>query len=455
MGPEEYVEAFKQVIDKEEKHVRELFRTVGEGIRLTRLGSDESWEEDYAKVFRDSELRERMISLPELIRDRGTMLITADDYWARMQSITPDLPLEVRARRRIDIESIVTRNALLGMVWKLSGARDLLHSKLALSMLKFHSAALKARGALSPAADIWSAFGDGDQTNSIFHHVRAVWFDNQLHTHTDRPNFLRPSRGLAHRLMATDVKGVRGTDIEMPFPAFIIFLPEKLLGMRYPESGMHWATHVKVGTEDSTVPGMRVLQWRVEHDSGDRSPHNHDFAYSSSSWLLCEHDLKDMSMGAFKTHIGFQIGNRRVDYNAFHAFIRNYIVNTLLFLSGGKDGLRLENQDEVEKAKTKAKAKNARKTDKARYAKLRSSSTTYEYGTTVTVNENIERHVYAGSNKKAKQEMRYRTIVRGHWRNQAHGPARSYRKLIWIEPHVRGSEDFGDKVVSHTYAMGS
>jgi hypothetical protein len=454
MGPEEYAEAFGRVCQEDERHINELFVLVDEGV--LKASSNTDWEEEYLNAFRDSELKERMSSWPELVRDRGTMLISADDYWARMNDITPDLPMEVRARRRIDIEGIVTRNALIGKVWKLSAARDLMNSALALSMLKFHSVAKKARQGLAPAAEVWNAVGGADQTDSIFHHIRAVWFDNQLHLHTDLPNFLRPSRGLAYRLMATDVKGVRGTDLEMPFPAFIIFLPEKMLGMHYANSGMHWATHVKVGVEESTIPGMRVLQWRTEHDSGERSPHSYDFAYSASSCLLCEHDLRAPGMtGTFKTHIDFQIGSKRVDYNAFHAFIRNYVVNTLLFLTSGKDGLRLENQAELDKAKVKAKAKNARKTDKARYSKLRSLSTTYDYGTTVTVNENIERHVITGSNKKSKQELRYRTIVRGHWRNQAHGPAHTYRKLIWIEPHIRGSEDFGDKVVSHTYTMGN
>lgn len=33
-----------------------------------------------------------------------------------------------------------------------------------------------------------------------------------------------------------------------------------------------------------------------------------------------------------------------------------------------------------------------------------------------------------------------RVEVRGHWRNQAHGPGRSERKLIFIEPHWRGPD---------------
>ena len=31
-------------------------------------------------------------------------------------------------------------------------------------------------------------------------------------------------------------------------------------------------------------------------------------------------------------------------------------------------------------------------------------------------------------------------LVRGHWRNQAHGVARALRKLMWIEPHWKGPD---------------
>jgi hypothetical protein len=47
----------------------------------------------------------------------------------------------------------------------------------------------------------------------------------------------------------------------------------------------------------------------------------------------------------------------------------------------------------------------------------------------------------------------YRTLVRGHWRNQAVGVARSQRVKRWIEPHVRG-RDLPTQVVGHTYSLG-
>lgn len=31
--------------------------------------------------------------------------------------------------------------------------------------------------------------------------------------------------------------------------------------------------------------------------------------------------------------------------------------------------------------------------------------------------------------------------ARGHWRQQPYGPARAYRRPVWIHPHVRGPEE--------------
>lgn len=41
-----------------------------------------------------------------------------------------------------------------------------------------------------------------------------------------------------------------------------------------------------------------------------------------------------------------------------------------------------------------------------------------------------------------KRHYSHRFIVGGHWRNQACGPNRSERKLIWIHPYVKGEGDF-------------
>lgn len=39
------------------------------------------------------------------------------------------------------------------------------------------------------------------------------------------------------------------------------------------------------------------------------------------------------------------------------------------------------------------------------------------------------------------REYRHRWIVRGHWRQQPHGPARSLRRLTYVEPFIKGPPD--------------
>ncbi|NUT99185.1 MAG: hypothetical protein HOY78_44990 [Saccharothrix sp.] len=48
-----------------------------------------------------------------------------------------------------------------------------------------------------------------------------------------------------------------------------------------------------------------------------------------------------------------------------------------------------------------------------------------------------------GTPPSAAGERKYtaRWLVRGHWRNQPYGPNRSMRRLVWINPQIRGPQD--------------
>lgn len=48
-----------------------------------------------------------------------------------------------------------------------------------------------------------------------------------------------------------------------------------------------------------------------------------------------------------------------------------------------------------------------------------------------------------------------RGLVRGHWRNQAHGPGRALRTLRWIEPFWRGGDELPIAVRSHVVSEDS
>lgn len=42
--------------------------------------------------------------------------------------------------------------------------------------------------------------------------------------------------------------------------------------------------------------------------------------------------------------------------------------------------------------------------------------------------------------REGGREYAHRWVVRGHWRQQAHGPGRSLRRTTWVPPHVKGPE---------------
>lgn len=49
------------------------------------------------------------------------------------------------------------------------------------------------------------------------------------------------------------------------------------------------------------------------------------------------------------------------------------------------------------------------------------------------------RRVITGERKGSSPKVQF--LVRGHWRNQVHGPKRSLRKTIWIQPFWKGDEE--------------
>lgn len=65
----------------------------------------------------------------------------------------------------------------------------------------------------------------------------------------------------------------------------------------------------------------------------------------------------------------------------------------------------------------------------------------FEVGRVVKLDGNIRNALRESAGDKTKWALAQRFIVRGHWRNQAHGPARSLRRRQWIEPHWKGPED--------------
>jgi len=65
--------------------------------------------------------------------------------------------------------------------------------------------------------------------------------------------------------------------------------------------------------------------------------------------------------------------------------------------------------------------------------------TSYELAHPVTIDlrDDLQRAIKEGRSRKGSSPKAY-WIVSGHWKSQVHGPKRSLRKTIWIEPYPKG-----------------
>lgn len=120
----------------------------------------------------------------------------------------------------------------------------------------------------------------------------------------------------------------------------------------------------------------------------------------------------------------------------------NLVVNALCFLTARaddvvrrwQDGTPAEGLDKIEQAKTPKRIRKAiSELEALGYRKVWvCGSETARRVRTTAAGDGVECH-----------------WRRGHWRNQAHGPRRSERKLIWIEPTVVGGEGAEPKGTIH------
>jgi hypothetical protein len=81
------------------------------------------------------------------------------------------------------------------------------------------------------------------------------------------------------------------------------------------------------------------------------------------------------------------------------------------------------------------------KTGKKRTGKEPIAGCQYELGSPVTIDLRaaVKEFVY-GARRGVSSPPKVQFLVRGHWRNQPHGPGRQDRKHIWIEPFWKGDE---------------
>ena len=65
----------------------------------------------------------------------------------------------------------------------------------------------------------------------------------------------------------------------------------------------------------------------------------------------------------------------------------------------------------------------------------------YSLGTDIIIDHHYQKVINLTQRKETDYQRHIgKWMVRGHWRNQAVGAKRAKRKLIWIQPYVKGDE---------------
>lgn len=277
-----------------------------------------------------------------------------------------------------------------------------------------------------------------------------------LHTYARWLKFgmsvFKPTEDLFASLVLTDPTNVEPELVCPPFPTFFVVLPPKTFfstgadGGKDEELKMVMINHVKtipkelrdgpISLKDAvnerhvelvnfmlvgptvflvdSIPVLGKSDWSTEDWLTANQP--------KTMWMNVEQDDRDLF-----TRLAF----------------RRFYINFCLFITERGKGQR-----EQTYTTRSAKRRNKRKNRTGRM-----EPATWVIGREVKIEKELisgaKDYINSGRSPNSGWKIKKRSIVRGHWRNQACGSGRSERKKIWIEPFWRGPEA-GTKV-QHIY----
>jgi hypothetical protein len=231
-----------------------------------------------------------------------------------------------------------------------------------------------------------------------------------------------------HSIAATDFGDAGDEVLKFPFPAFTIRLPpnEILYGCRnvfvysfgYENDQVEYPkAHVTAGSENAGQVIFELPQLREE----GKTPF-----VLQSTWKLGDSiNLGEEKLTPFQEGTAYNIKKQQLAYSAVQ-LVRRVVLNTLLYINAN-NGL-------PEKGEKKIGPEVPVERDHKELPRFR-------IGRPIKLGPSIRKMLYHRAPTDQARELMNRFMVRGHWRNQAHGPKLTLRKRMWIEPYWKGPED--------------
>lgn len=301
-----------------------------------------------------------------------------------------------------------------------------------------------------------------------------VWVCQKLREVSDTSNWFRPTEALTYKLLATDLKGAVVGDLKLPYDAFYVEVPPQVFYLYDKRTGWHEVralTVVKGAITERTVEIARLNRDAAEGiELGPRlvieayaEPNTNSVNPFDDAWLFKSYRLGDENASIEvmldrsiyhnreeeRTLNRGKVGERELDGLEIRAMLMQFVLNLCIYLGSDKAKVEHVHKEEIERLHKGKKFKNLRHNVQQKIRDLQNDKV-FLVGTDVTVDLEIKEFVRTQGTGGFK--LTYRTLVRGHWRNQAHGPGRAFRTRKWIEPHVRGAE-LPTKTVGHTYEV--
>jgi len=299
-----------------------------------------------------------------------------------------------------------------------------------------------------------------------------AWVSLKLREISDTSNWFRPSPQLTYKLLATDLRGAVVADLKLPYESFYVEMPPDVLYLEDKRTGWHEVRSLTVTRGRITEKSLEVARRHGDESVnsvrlGSRllieaygEPNKNSAGPFDDTWLFKSYPIVDeiqdiesmieqsIRDSEYEKHLNRgRVGERILDGLELRTFLFKFVLNFCVYLGSEKITVKHEHADELEKILKGKKRKNLRKSLQDKVKRLENDRV-FLVGSEVSIDPELKEFVRTEGT--GSFQLSYRTLVRGHWRNQAHGPARTLRKKKWIEPHIRGAE-LPTKRVGHRY----
>lgn len=320
----------------------------------------------------------------------------------------------------------------------------------------------------------WFTDFDNDRAGDRLdlHSALMLWSSLKLTKNSTTGCWFSLSDALAHKLLATDVRGALVCDLTLPYEAFYIELPQGLLKALDKKTGWHEVRTLIVTkgciTETTIANGLArgepvsgiatgerlVIEWYGTPNQNSVDPFDDLWGFFSyrindpmmtldrALEIAAEEQRGDLSV------IKVIVGEHRIDGAEWRKMAISLVLNLCVWL--GSDRAKPPqhiHEAEIERLRKHPHAKRDHIKRKIRELQL---DHVFAVGTEVTIEPELRAAVRSG--EEGGETLKWRTLVRGHWRNQACGIGRRDRIRKWIEPHVRGAA-LPTATAGHSYTI--